>query len=170
MNEFIVLIEYSWVPPNLDYLIEITEDFTTGVLSTALLVIHDTVRGSKNDVTEGTGGEEVGNPLLDIGKGNVETGRDDTALVEATDEVDDDLARALIINDLELTNVTVLEHNLQELDNDLGGRTKENLTATTLLSIGHGLKTHRQNTHQHHCELWGKEKTIPLNPDLNDAY
>ena len=46
-----------------------------------------------------------------------------------------DLAGAVIINDLEITDVTVLLHNLQEFDDDLGGRADEHLALTALLGV-----------------------------------
>lgn len=36
--------------------------------------------------------------------------------------------------------LTVLLHNLQELDNDLGGRSDDDLALSTLLSVGKGLQ------------------------------
>ena len=67
------------------------------MLSSGLLVVHDTSRGGKDDVTELTGGEEVGDPLLNIANSDVETGRDDTGLVKTTVELDNDLTRAVVI-------------------------------------------------------------------------
>ena len=40
-----------------------------------------------------------------IKKSYVETRRDDTALVDAADQVDDDLAGTVIVDDLEVTEV-----------------------------------------------------------------
>ena len=50
---------------------------------------------------------------------NVETGRHDSALVQTADEVDNQLSRAVIIDVLELTNVSVLLHDTQETDDYL---------------------------------------------------
>jgi hypothetical protein len=36
---------------------------------------------------------------------NIESGGDNTALVDATSQLDDDLAGAVVINNLELTNI-----------------------------------------------------------------
>ena len=47
-------------------------------------MVHDTGRGGKNDVSELTGWQKLDNPLLEIGEADVESGRDDTGLVEAT--------------------------------------------------------------------------------------
>jgi hypothetical protein len=69
-------------------------------------VIHDAGRGGEDNETELTRGQEVGDPLLDVLELNVEAGADHAALVDATNEVNNDLAAAVVIDDLELTNVT----------------------------------------------------------------
>ena len=51
------------------------------------------------------GREEVGDPLVDLPDGDVEAGGDDTALVDAAGQVDDDLVATVVVDDLELTNV-----------------------------------------------------------------
>lgn len=73
--------------------------------ATGLLVVHDTGRGGQDDVTELAGGQETGNPLLDLVQLDVETGGDNTGLVDASDELDNDLAGAVVIDLLELTDV-----------------------------------------------------------------
>jgi hypothetical protein len=75
------------------------------VATTSLLVVHDTGRGGEDDVTELAGRQETGNPLLDLVQLDVETGGDDTGLVDASNELDDDLAGAVVIDLLELANV-----------------------------------------------------------------
>jgi hypothetical protein len=117
-------------------LVEETKDLATGLAATSLVVVHDTSGGGEDDVTELTSREDVGDPLLDIIEGNIEAGGDNTALVDATVEVDNDLAGALVIDDLELVDVAVLLHNLKELDNDLGRRADNNLALTTALGVG----------------------------------
>ncbi len=69
-------------------------------------MIHDAGRGGEDNETELTRGQEVGDPLLDVLELNVEAGADHAALVDATNEVNNDLAAAVVIDDLELTNVT----------------------------------------------------------------
>ena len=68
-------------------------------------MIHDAVRGGEDDVAEVTRREEVVAPGGDILEGEVETGGDDAGLVQTADEVDHDLATAVVVNDLELANV-----------------------------------------------------------------
>lgn len=86
-------------------LVEETEDLSSNVLAASLLVVHDTGRGGQDNVTELTGGEELDDPLLHIAELDVVAGGDDTGLVEAAVELDDDLAVAVVVDLLELANV-----------------------------------------------------------------
>jgi len=107
--------------------VEEAEDLTTDMLGTGLVVVHDTLVGGKDDNTELTRGKDCIAEVLELVEGQIETRRDDTALVEAAVEVDDDLAGAGIIDDLELADVAVSLHHTQELDQDLGDRAEDNL-------------------------------------------
>lgn len=75
------------------------------MLATSLLVVHDTGGGGQDDVAELTRGQELDGPLLNVGELDGVAGVDDTALVETTVELDDDLAGAVVIDLLELANV-----------------------------------------------------------------
>jgi hypothetical protein len=75
------------------------------VLATGLLVVHDTGRGGQDDVTELTGRQQLDNPLLQVGQADVVAGGDDSGLVQAAIQLDDDLAGAVVIDLLELANV-----------------------------------------------------------------
>lgn len=75
------------------------------MLSTGLLVVHDTSRGGEDDVAELTSRQQLDNPLLELGETDVVAGRDDTSLVETAVELDDNLAGAVVIDLLELANV-----------------------------------------------------------------
>jgi hypothetical protein len=75
------------------------------VLATGLLVVHDTSGGGQDDVTELTRGEELGGPGLEVTELNGVAGVDNTALVKAAVELDDDLAGTVVIDLLELANV-----------------------------------------------------------------
>ncbi len=72
----------------------------------------------------------------------VESGGDDTAFIDSAQKFDDDLATSVIINDFEFTNVTyqnpmnnkkerieltVLLHDSEESEDDLGGRSDQDL-------------------------------------------
>lgn len=88
-----------------DDLVEETDDLSGNVLAAGLLVVHDASRGGQDDVTELTGGQELDNPLLEVTETNVVAGGDDTGLVEAAVQLDDDLAGAVVIDLLELSDV-----------------------------------------------------------------
>lgn len=68
-------------------------------------MVHDARRGGEDDVAERTGGKHVRNPALNLVKRNAEAGRDNTALVDATVQVDDDLARTVVVDNVEVANV-----------------------------------------------------------------
>lgn len=116
-------------------LVDVSEDLPTNVLAPGLLVVEDTGRGGEDDLSEGPGREQQVDPVLDVTNGDVVTGGDDTSLVETTVELNDDLAGAMIVDDLELADVSVALHDTEELDDDLGGRTDENLALATALSV-----------------------------------
>lgn len=87
------------------HLVEETEELASNVLATSLLVVHDTSRGGQDEVTELTRGQELGGPGLEVTELNGVAGVDDTALVQTAVELDDDLARAVVVNFLELANI-----------------------------------------------------------------
>ena len=107
--------------------VEETENLSTDMLGTSLVVVHDTLVGGEDDDSELTGGKHGVGEILDLSKGKIETRRDDTAFVETAVKVDDDLAIASIVDDLELVDVAVSLHDLEEFDEDLGGGSKDNL-------------------------------------------
>ena len=141
------------------YLVEVTENLTTSVLAASFFVVHDTVRGGQDQETELTSGQQVTNPLFHFTKLDVETGRDDTTLVQATVQLNDNLTSAVVINDFEFTNVTVLLHDLQELDDDLGGGADKNLTLSTLFGIVNALKSIVQHADTNHL-FFKREKSL----------
>ena len=69
-------------------------------------MVHNTSGGGENDETELTSWEELDNPLLEVVKTDVVAWGDDTSLVEATVKLDNDLAGAVVIDLLELSDVT----------------------------------------------------------------
>lgn len=116
--------------------------------ASCLLVVHDSSRGGQDDVSELTRGEKVSRVLLEVSKLDVQAGRDDGALVETSGEVDDNLARAVVVDDFELTDVTVLHHHGQETDDDL--KSINHLTNTNnkirLLVLAHSILKLRLNS------------------------
>jgi hypothetical protein len=77
----------------------------TYVLPPGLLVVHNTGRGGKDDLSERTGGQQDVDPVLDGVKGDVESGRDNTSLVQSSVELDNDLSTSVVVDKLELADV-----------------------------------------------------------------
>jgi hypothetical protein len=86
-------------------LVEEADDLASDVLSASLLVVHDAGRGGEHNVAELTRWQQVDNPLLEVAELDVVAWGDDTALVQAAVELDDNLAVAVVIDLLELANV-----------------------------------------------------------------
>ena len=140
-------------------LVEEAQDLAAGVAGAGLLVVHDAQGRRQYDEAELTGGQDVLHPLLVLGGGAVEARADGAALVQATVQVHDDLAGAVVVDDLELTNVTVLLHHLQELHHHLGRGADQHLALATTLRARNGAERVRENAHHRHlCWLVKREK------------
>ena len=70
------------------------------MLPPGLLVIHDAAGGGEHHVAELSGGQQVVGPLLDLSNGHVKSGGDHSALVQTTSQIDNDLSRSVVINNL----------------------------------------------------------------------
>lgn len=88
---------------------------------------HDTFVGGDNDNTELTGGKDGVDEVFEAADGEIETGGDNTALVQTTVELNNDFAGASIINNGEFVNVTTLLHQVKELNEGLGDGVEDNL-------------------------------------------
>ena len=86
--------------------------------------------------------QELAGPRLEVLEGDVEAGRDDGALVEAAVQVDDDLAGAVVVDDLKLANVAVLHHAREELDDDLARGADQDLRRGESVSTRQAYLTH----------------------------
>jgi len=100
--------------------IEETKDLTTSLLLFSFFVVHDTVGGGDNQESELSGGKDIVAPLFVVIKLEIESGGDDTALVDSTKKLNDDFIGSVVIDDFEFTNVTVLLHDSEESDDDSG--------------------------------------------------
>ena len=119
----------------------------------ALLVGEDALGGGEDEVSELPGGEDVAGPLLEVGEENVVPGRDDSDLVDPADELDDDLLAPVIIDDLKLSDVVVLLHDAEELDEDLGDGLEQHLLLSLALSVDDSAECVREDVHLDH---WNK--------------
>ena len=86
-------------------LVEEAQDLATSVLPASLVVVHDAVRRSQDDVAELARWQQVDDPLLNSVRSHVEARGNDAALVDAANQIDDDLASAVVIDNLKLANV-----------------------------------------------------------------
>ena len=120
------------------------------MLPLSLLVVHDTISGSEDEMAELTRWEKVSSELLQSIERDIESRRDHTALVKTTDEIHNNLARSVVIDDFKVTNVTVLLHDLKELDDNLGGDPHKDLSLAGLLGIDHSVKTVSEYTDANH--------------------
>lgn len=68
-------------------------------------MVHDAGRGGQDDVAELTSGQQLDNPLLEVGQVDVVAGRDGTALVDTAVQLHNDLAGSVVVDLLELANV-----------------------------------------------------------------
>ena len=107
--------------------VEESENLSSNVLVTGLVVVHNALVGGEDDETELSGGEDGGGEVLEVLELEVETGGDDSAFVESSVKFDNDFAGSGVIDDSELVDVSVLLHDAEELDEDLGDRSQNNL-------------------------------------------
>lgn len=76
------------------------------MLPPSLLVVHDAERRRQDDMSELASRKEIDDPLLDLVVADIEARANDSALVDAANELNNNLAGAVIIHNFELTNVT----------------------------------------------------------------
>jgi hypothetical protein len=80
---------------------EVAQDLATSVLLLGIFVIHNTVRSGEDETTELTSREDFSGIGIDFSQVNIVTRRDDTSLVDATEELNNDLTRTTVIDDFE---------------------------------------------------------------------
>ena len=64
------------------------------------------------------GRKDIVSPFLKIRQQDVVPRRDDSALVDAADKLNNDLFASVVVNDFKLTDIVVLLHNSQEFEQD----------------------------------------------------
>ena len=91
------------------------------------VMVHDTLVGGGDDVTELSGWQEGIDELLEILELEVESWGDNTALVKSSVKLNNNLSCSGIIDDLEVVDVSSGLHLGEELDDNLGDWSKDNL-------------------------------------------
>merc|ERR1719446_1857606 len=99
---------------------EKSENFASDVSFSGIFVVDNTGGSCKNNMSELSGWEQVILPFFHVGDGDVVSWGDNTAFVDSAVQVDDDLASSVVIDLLEFSDVAVLLHDSEELDDDLG--------------------------------------------------
>ena len=107
--------------------VEETKDLSSDMVLSGLVVVHDSLVGGKDDESELSGWEDSWNELLEVLELEVESWGNDTALVQSSVKFNDDLSGSGIIDDFKVADVTMLLHASEELDDNLGHWSKENL-------------------------------------------
>lgn len=129
-----------------------SQDLATSVLAASLLVVHDAVGRSKHEVTELPAGQNVRSPLLNVVKRNVITWGNHGTLVDATQKLDHDLATAMVVHNVEFTNVTMLLHTQQKFHNHTTRGPDQDVPLALLLSVYNGLEAIGQHAHANHLK------------------
>lgn len=86
-------------------LIEEANNLSGDVLPSCLFVVHDSSTGGEDDVAKLTRGQQLYNPFLKVTELDVVARRDDTSLVEAAIELNNNLAAAVVIDFLEFADI-----------------------------------------------------------------
>lgn len=89
------------------------------MLAACLLQVHDTLRGGDHNMSELARRQKVGDDLLGVSDLDIESRRNNTTLVQAADQVHDNLATAVVIDQGDISNVPKLLHHTQKLDDHL---------------------------------------------------
>lgn len=93
-------------------LVKETKDLSSSLFAASFLVRHDSVCGRKNNVSELTTGQKVDNPLFDFTVFNIESGADNTALVQSSVQFNDNLIGSVIIDNFKFPNVSCEDRNV----------------------------------------------------------
>lgn len=87
-------------------LVKVTQNLSGNMLPSGLLVVHNTSRGSKDNISKLSGREKIVNPRLNFANTNIETGRNDSSLVDTTVKLNNNLTSTMVVNKLKVANVT----------------------------------------------------------------
>jgi hypothetical protein len=90
-------------------------------------VVNESLVGGKDEESELSGWEDSVGELLESSLSDGESWGDDSALVDSSVQVNNNLSTTSIIDDLEVVDVASLLHLNQELNDDLGDWSKDNL-------------------------------------------
>ena len=113
-------------------------------------MIHNSIGSSQNHKSKLPAGQQSRGPLLHVAELDVEAWRNHCTLIEPSIQLHNDLSGAMIINNFKFFNVAVLLHGLQELHNDLGAGTQEDLALSALFGVGDAFEAVRECADEDH--------------------
>merc|ERR1712224_29828 len=120
------------------------------MLSPSFLVIHDASRSGQDNIPKLSRRKEIVCPLLNFVDLNVKSWGNDTTLVQPSVQIYNDLSSSVIVDNLELSNVSFLHHDCEEPDHDLAAGSQEHLSLAPLLCIVHATQSVGQRVHANH--------------------
>ena len=115
--------------------IEESQNLSSSVLLRSLGVIEDTIAGRQHNMSKLSARQQIHNPSGEVVHSHVESRRDDSALVDSAKQMHHDLAVSTVINHLHFSNVSVLHHDMKELEDHFGTRADDDLALSTLLGV-----------------------------------
>jgi hypothetical protein len=98
--------------------VDVRSYLATSASLVGFLVVHNTVRGSQNEETELTGRQKVVFPLLHLVFLDIKARADNGALVQTTEQVNNNFAGSVVINNFEFANVTWRQQLIEGFDNN----------------------------------------------------
>ena len=131
---------------------EHSENLSTSVFLTRFLMVKDSMRCGKHNVAKLPRWEQFCLVILEIFELDIESRANRDTLVQASEEVNDNFAAAVIVDNLEFADISSLHHNLEKLDNDLAARTDKDLALSTAFGISDRLESVCENRGSDHSK------------------
>lgn len=131
-------------------LIKVSENFASRMLSNSLLMIENAIRRRQDEVTKLSRRQDIIRPSLNVRQLQIESRRDDAALVDSTIEIDDNFPRSLVIDQFKVTNVSMLLHDLEEFDDHFADGSNHDLSLAASLGVVNCVETVVEDGHEHH--------------------
>jgi hypothetical protein len=83
---------------------------------------------------------------------NVEPRANHAAFVDSANKFNDNFVIAVIVDNFEFSNITMLQHYCEKLHNYFGARSDQNLAFTTPFRVGDALEAIVQHTNAYHFD------------------
>ena len=116
-------------------------------------MIDDARRCGQDNMTELTTRQKVNNLLFNVQDLDVKAGRNNATLVNASKQANNNLAAAVVVDNLKFADISVPLHNLEELNDHATAWSDQYLPLSSLLCVVNSLERICENTHAHHLAL-----------------